>query len=78
MQIIREIMPHGLPIVMDARVSDDGRILPKTIRIFPLQPADSNSMGIDASAKAHEAIPVLDPIQHRKLAKRFNSYLLQG
>ena len=67
MQIIREIMPHGLPIVMDARVSDDGRILPKTIRIFPLQPADCNSMG-----------PVLDPIQHRKLAKRFNSYLLQG
>ena len=78
MQIIREIMPHGLPIVMDARVSDDGRILPKTIRTFPLQPADCNSRGIDASAKAHEAFPVLDPIQHRKLSKRFNSYLLQG
>ena len=70
-------MPHGLPIVMDAKVDNVGRVMPKTIRIFPLQPADCDSLGIDSSAKAHEAIPVLDPIQHRKLAKRFNSYLLQ-
>ena len=71
-------MPHGLPIVMDARVSEDGGILPKSIRIFPLQPSDCEDMDIDSSAKIHEAIPVLDPAQHRKLAKRFNSYLLQG
>ena len=67
-------MPHGLPIIMDARVDDKGGILPRSIRIFPLQPCE-DELEVDASAKTHEAIPVLDPAQHRKLARRFQSYL---
>ena len=64
---------------MDARVGKDGGIIPKSLRIFPLQPCyavyGNSNLEYDTSSKVHEAICVYDSAQHRKLIRRFQSYL---
>ena len=36
MQIIREILPNGKPIIVDALIDDDGEVMPDTVRVFPV------------------------------------------
>ncbi len=36
MQIIREILPNGKPLVIDALIDDDGEVMPDTVRVYPV------------------------------------------
>lgn len=37
MQIVRQIMPHGMPIVVDAQL-EDNKVVPNTVTIYPVKP----------------------------------------
>ena len=36
--MVREIMPNGMPVIIEALIDKDGTVDPATIRMFPLFP----------------------------------------
>lgn len=36
MQVVREILPNGKPIILDALIDDNGEVMPNSIRVFPV------------------------------------------
>tara|TARA_R110002020_G_scaffold60141_4_gene163298 strand:- start:4445 stop:4678 length:234 start_codon:yes stop_codon:yes gene_type:complete len=37
MQIVRQIMPRGMPLVVDAQL-EDNKVIPDTVTIYPITP----------------------------------------
>ena len=38
MNLVREIMPNGMPVIIEALLDDDGEVELDTIRMFPMFP----------------------------------------
>ena len=38
MNLVREIMPNGMPVIIEALLDDDGEVELDTIRMFPMSP----------------------------------------
>jgi len=45
MNIIRQIQPNGMPLIVDVQADDDGNILRDTVRVYPIIPSDPPRIG---------------------------------
>lgn len=84
-QVVREIMPNNMPMVLQGEVSEKGNILLSSIRIIPLTPCmecdeckaaemDGEDMPLSC-AKFGEPMPCPNEDQNKKLALRLHTVL---
>ena len=57
MKIIREILPNGMPIVIQAEVSDSGEVIPDTVRVHPVYPQTEKAMQMASSTEELQIKP---------------------
>ena len=75
---IREILPNGLPIVIDAMVDAQGEVIPDTVRVAPVAPCmecedccqEGDDLGACAVVLAYQ--PCFDQGQRKRLAARLS------
>jgi hypothetical protein len=73
---IREILPNGLPIIIDAMVDAQGEVIPDTVRVAPVAPCmecedcaqGESDLGACAIVLAYQ--PCFDQGQRERLAAR--------
>ena len=69
MRIVREIMPNGMPFIVQAEIRmPDGVIHPEDIKLFPLLEKNTNKGW--GNSLILEPLPVDNPKQQKQLAVR--------
>lgn len=61
MQMIREILPNGIPIIIDAELDEDGSVKDDSIRIYPIFDISEDGDGTDKQQQiVGENFPTLE------------------
>ena len=74
MRIVRELMPNGMPLIVQAKVDEDGLIHPASVEVYPLIRPASSDLGEDIEPETFIlskviALPKL-PVSMGKLSQR--------